>query len=81
MIREYTTPGVYKPEATRIEGISVPLRVLIGEESGEALQISTRWVKEHIPAAEVIELPGHGHYAFNGDPKMFAGLLIEFFEG
>lgn len=80
MIREYTTPRVYAPDPARIEGVSVPLRVLIGEESGSALQVSTRWVKEHLPAAEVIEIPGHGHYAFNGDPETFAGLLIGFYE-
>lgn len=80
MAREYTAETSYVPDPGRIRGITVPLRVLIGADSAKGLQSSAVWVQEHLPHAEVIRLDGHGHYAFNGDPAMFAEKLIGFFE-
>ncbi len=77
--REYEAERYYKVDADHLKKIVAPLKVLVGAESFAPLQTSADWITEILPQTEKQSLPGHGHYAFNADPDMFADLVIDFF--
>lgn len=69
--REVSAANDYLAEQAGLDAIRVPVRILLGTETTPALTRAAHAVNEAIPESELVELPGHGHAAMDGDPEMF----------
>jgi len=59
--------------------ISAPVLVLVGSDTKPFFTTSAQHVVDHVPNAQVREIPGAGHAAPLTHPQELAGALIEFF--
>ncbi len=67
---------VYEPGCFDVVGAST--LVLAGSDSPPSQQDATRRAAAAIPGARVEVLEGHGHFAFQTDPALVAGVIRDF---
>ncbi len=78
--REYRGTQAFKADVSRFAKISVPTRILIGEQSHGGLQTSAKTVLETIEGSDLVTFKGAGHYGFNSAPASFVAEVVRFFE-
>jgi magnesium chelatase accessory protein len=61
-----------------LPGIAVPLLLVVGLKDGTVPPSEGRRVRDHVPGAGLVELPGLGHLAHEERPATVAQLLGEF---
>ncbi len=66
----------YRPG--QFDAVTAPTLVLAGSESPPAQAEASRQAAAAIPGATIRVLEGHGHFAFQTDPGLVAGILREF---
>lgn len=77
--------GMENDEAAAVEDpavlgtISAPVLVLVGSDTKPFFTTSAQHVVQHVPNAQVREIPGAGHAGPLTHPQVLAGALIEFF--
>jgi pimeloyl-ACP methyl ester carboxylesterase len=59
--------------------IQAPVVVLLGSDTKPIFAVSARYVTDHVPSAQVQEIPGAGHAAPLTHPEALAEALTEFF--
>ncbi len=67
---------VYEP--SQFGAVGAPTLVLAGADSPPAQRAATRQAAEAIPGARIQVLDGHGHFAFQTEPELVAGIIREF---
>ncbi len=67
---------VYRPG--RFAGLTSATVLLAGTESPPEQQRATRAAAAAVPAARVLDLEGHGHFAFQADPGLIAAIIRDF---
>lgn len=75
--REARDANAYRIDPERMATISAPTRFLLGTDSVDALQRSTRDAHEAVPGSELVSLPGQGHNAMDTDPAMFVAQVVD----
>ena len=68
-----------RPLAERLEGTAMPLLLVTGARDPLAPAEELRAILEARPDAELLEMPGIGHYALLEDPPRLARALRDFF--
>ena len=68
-----------RPLAERLEGTAMPLLLVTGARDPLAPAEELRVILEARPDAELLEMPGIGHYALLEDPPRLARALRDFF--
>src|SRR5664279_2621248 len=68
-----------RPLAERLEGTEMPLLLVTGARDPLAPAEELRAILEARPDAELLEMPGIGHYALLEDPPRLARALRDFF--
>lgn len=76
-LMEYEGPLPDDPAVLGV--ISAPVLVLVGSDTKPFLTTSARYVVEHVPNAQLQEIPGAGHTAPLTHPEALAEALTEFF--
>jgi magnesium chelatase accessory protein len=61
-----------------LPAIAVPLLLVVGLQDGTVPPSEGRRVRDRVPGAELVELPGLGHLAHEERPATVAQLLREF---
>jgi magnesium chelatase accessory protein len=61
-----------------LPAIAVPMLVVVGLKDGTLPPSEGRRVRDRVPSAELVELPGLGHLAHKERPATVAKLLREF---
>jgi pimeloyl-ACP methyl ester carboxylesterase len=69
--RELQAANDYVLRPERYARIEAPVRFLLGTETAQTLQNSTRAAHEALPGSELVELPGENHNAMDTDPEGF----------
>jgi pimeloyl-ACP methyl ester carboxylesterase len=71
LAREVRAANGYLADPARLEGIRIPVRILLGTATTPALTRAAHAAHAAVPGSELRELPGHGHAAMDADPAMF----------
>jgi pimeloyl-ACP methyl ester carboxylesterase len=79
IIRELETCTTqYKFERERFSRLDIPVLLLIGGDSPEFYQRSTRMLEQTLPNSRVVVLPGQKHAAMNTAPDLFVQEVLAF---
>ena len=78
--REYKGGEVFAADHARYATISVPTRIMVGEQSHAGLQDSAETLHRDIAGSDLIVFAGAGHYGFNTAPQTFVSQLVNFFK-
>jgi pimeloyl-ACP methyl ester carboxylesterase len=62
----------------QFDAVTVPTLLLTGSDSVPDVAAATRRAAAALPAARVLVLEGHGHFAHRTDPAMVAGIIRRF---
>ena len=82
IIRELgTCTTQYKFERERFSRLDIPVLLLIGGDSPEFYQRSTRMLEQTLPNSRVVVLPGQKHAAMNTAPALFVQEVLAFQDG
>lgn len=69
LLREGAAANAWRPD--RIAGLTMPLRILVGEVSPPWLRAASLAAHAAAPASSLVELPGQAHGAMDSAPQMF----------
>jgi len=78
--REYRGTQAFQVDLSRFAGISVPTRVMIGEQSHGRLQEAAQAVLNRVKGSDLVTFTGAGHYGFTSAPATFVAEVVRFFE-
>ncbi len=81
LLREMVVVRNYELPAGHFAGLTLPVRILHGEQTSRAMKKATSLLAAAIPGADSVELPGQGHVAMLTAPELLASELIRFFDG
>ena len=76
--REIRAFGEQAFDPAQAARIGIPVLLLVGSESPEAIQGKPREVAAALPDARIVELEGQGHMANITAPELTARVLLEF---
>lgn len=65
------------PPVERLEAVTVPVLMLLGEHTGAYLRLVTERLSAALPAATVRALPGEGHGALGTAPHLVAAAIAD----
>ena len=68
----------YVFDATRFEGLTVPMLLLTGSESPSMLAAPTAALHDALPQSRVVVMEGQAHAAITMVPELFARLVVDF---
>ena len=71
-------PGLDPPAIERLDRISAPTLVIIGEHDLDDFHSIAGILKEQIPAARIVVLPDVGHISNMEDPDKFNEIVLGF---
>lgn len=73
-------PEVQWPEMAALESLAVPTLVVVGEEDKADFRAIATHLAEHIPGAELAEVPEAGHLVGIDQPDALNQLLLDFLQ-
>jgi pimeloyl-ACP methyl ester carboxylesterase len=71
----------YYIEPERFRHMALPICILQGEDTTDAMKKATGSLSDAIPGTETIILPGEGHVAMLSAPDKLASEIVHFFGG
>lgn len=78
--REVRMTHAYRPDPDDFSQVTIPTRMLLGEETEGPLKAGTEAVHDYLPNSELVVLEGQGHAATFDGPRALADAIREFFE-
>lgn len=78
LLREITASGTYRPDASRLSRLDVPVLLLHGTESPAWLRWTVRELGATLPGSRIESLPGHGHHAMDRAPRAYLSPVVDF---